>query len=55
MKRNYFEPEMKISTFSMENVVTTSINNASINNSANENDYNATSAKAILSYTDFTF
>ena len=55
MKRNYFEPEMKISTFSMENVVTTSINNAIINNSATEDDYNSTSAMAILSYTDFTF
>ena len=55
MKRNYFEPEMKISTFSMENVVTTSINNASINNNVTEDDYNATKAQAILSYSEFTF
>ena len=58
MKRNYFEPEMKISTFSPEDVVTTSatgLTGASINNNATEADYSAARVQAVLDYTQFTF
>ena len=61
MKRNYFEPEMEILTFSMENVVTASaaavtgasINNSVINNSATGEQYANTSAQTVLEFSDF--
>ena len=57
MKRNYFEPEMEILTFSMENVVTTSavdITGQSIDQT-DEAGYNAASTKVEFDFMDFIF
>lgn len=55
MKREFFKPEMKISTFSVESVVTTSFTGASINQSVSVEEYNATDAQAVFKFSEFVF
>ncbi len=55
MKRKFFEPEMIISTFSSESVVTTS---AVFTGTATESDsdtYNRAANKVSIKYTEFIF
>ena len=56
MKRNYFKPEMNISTFSSEDVVTTS-GNPITGTTGTAEDYNSASegSKTTIAYDSFGF
>jgi len=53
MKRNYYDPEMKISAFSQENVVTGSGYDPVPGRSGSVSDYNGAKARAVLDFSDF--
>ena len=55
MKKLYFEPEMRISSFSTENIVTVSGDNVTSNTTVEAADIPETAVKASLDYLSFTF